>query len=371
MDPMLGVWDAAGAAVPLDLKKIPGVIRPDHAVRSVGATDGLAVAVGSAHGDAAVWSSRNGTSWKPAQGLGAAFTRPGPQQLTDVSGGASGWLAVGYDQAVPRRPLVVTSKDGATWEAVDSAPAFADGRDGVPMTNATAAGSAGYVVVGTQGYSAATWYSKDLKTWVRGAAADPKLLTGGKDRARWILDVAAGPSGFTAVGGSQLRDGNRPSVWSSSDGRTWSLQLLQLPTGVTAGHFTQVAVHGNTLVATGIAATQRGLDWLGYVSVDGGRSWRPVNSPSADTVVSVTALTATPKGFAATGTAGPPGATDVVSWTSADGTSWTATTPGGTGLGGVGDQEITGLAAFKNTLLGVGRSADAGGDQPVLWSRPS
>ncbi|TMQ93268.1 hypothetical protein ETD83_25855 [Actinomadura soli] len=371
MDPMLGVWDAAGTAVPVDLTKIPGVIRPDHSVRSAGATDGLAVAVGSARGDAAVWSSQDGGSWKPAQGLGAAFTRPGPQQLNDVAGGAAGWLAVGYDQAVPRRPLVVTSKDGATWEAADSATAFAGGKDGTPITYAAAAGNAGYVIVGTQGFSAAAWFSKDLKNWVPGAGADPRTLRGAKGAAHWMFDVTAGPSGYAAVGGVQDAKGNQPSVWSSSDGRRWTAQQLPLPGGVTAGHLTHVAARGNTLVTTGIAATAQGLNWLGYVSTDGGRSWRPLASPSGDAVVSVTALTATPKGFAATGTTGSAGATDVVSWTSADGSSWATATPGGTGLGGVGDQEITGLAAFKNTLLGVGRSVDGNGDQPVLWSRAS
>ncbi|MFI0410748.1 hypothetical protein [Actinomadura sp. 3N508] len=369
MDPMLGVWDASGTAVPVDLTKIPGVIRPDHSVRSVGATDALTVAVGSVRGDAAVWSSQDGASWKPAQGLGAAFTRPGPQQLNDVAGGASGWLAVGYDQAAPRRPLVVTSKDGATWEAADSATVFAGDRTGIPITYAAAAGNAGYVIVGTQGFSGATWTSKDLKNWVAGAGADPKTLRGAKGTARWMFDVAALPSGYAAVGGVQDAKGNQPSVWSSPDGRRWAVQQLPLPGGVTAGHLTHVAARGNTLVATGIAATAQGLNWLGYASTDGGKSWRPLPSPSGDAVVTVTALTATPKGFAAAGTTGSAGAADVVSWTSADGTTWTAATPGGTGLGGVGDQEITGLAAFKSTLLGVGRSVDGNGDQPVLWSR--
>lgn len=138
-DPMLGVWDASGTAVPVDLTKIPGAIRPDHAVRAVSATGSLAVAVGSASGDAAAWSSADGASWKPAQGLGAAFTRPGPQQLNDVVAGGAGWLAVGYDQAPARRPLVVTSKDGATWQAADTAPAFGAGRGGAPVTYAAAA----------------------------------------------------------------------------------------------------------------------------------------------------------------------------------------------------------------------------------------
>ncbi|MBB6399567.1 hypothetical protein BKA00_006481 [Actinomadura coerulea] len=371
LDPLLGVWDAGGAAVPVDLAKIPGAIRPDHAVRAVAAANGLAVAVGSASGDAAVWSSRDGASWKAAQGLGAAFTRPGPQRLDDVAAGGAGWLAVGYDQSAPRRPLVVTSQDGSTWQAADTAPAFAANKQGAPVTNAAAAGSAGYVVVGTQGYSGAIWYSPDLKNWARGAGADPRMTAGTKTASRWMLDVTSGSFGYAAVGGSRDGKGNHPSVWLSPDGKRWTLQELQLPgAGVTEGHLTHVAAKGNTLVAAGIAATPKGIDWLGYVSTDAGRTWRPLPSPSGGTTVGVTALTATPKGFAATGTTGRAGATDVVSWTSADGSSWQASTPGGTGLGGVGDQEVTGLAALGGTLLGVGRNADSNGVQPVLWSRP-
>ncbi|MFD0540059.1 hypothetical protein ACFQY7_46045 [Actinomadura luteofluorescens] len=107
LDPMLGVWDANGAAVPVDLAKIPGAIRPDHAVRAVAATNGLTVAVGSASGDAAVWSSQDGASWKAAQGLGAAFTRPGPQQLDDVAAAApDGWRSA---TTSPRRAAPLSS----------------------------------------------------------------------------------------------------------------------------------------------------------------------------------------------------------------------------------------------------------------------
>lgn len=369
-DAMLGVWDGSGAPVPVDLAKIPGAVRPDHSVVALGASGDLAVAVGSARGDAAAWTSRDGASWTPAQGLGAAFTRPGPQKLTDVAGGGAGWLAVGYDQAVPRGPLVVTSEDGATWQTADSDAAFAASKEGVPVTQAAAAGDAGYVVVGTQGPSVATWFSPDLKSWERGSGAEPEMMRGKKNAGRWMLDVTGGSFGYVAVGGSRESDRNRPSVWTSSDGKEWTLQVLDLPEGVREAHFTHVAARGDTLVATGLAATPKGLDWLGYVSSDAGRSWTPLKSPSEGTPVVVTALAATADGFAAAGTTeGDGGGTDVVSWTSSDGSSWDASTPGGTGLGGDGDQEITGLASFGNRLLGVGRNADAEGDQPVLWSR--
>ncbi|MFD0901013.1 hypothetical protein [Actinomadura sediminis] len=369
MDPLLAVWDAGGQEVPVDLAKIPGAIRPDHAVQAVGGSGSLAVAVGSASGDAAVWTSADGAAWKPAQGLGAAFTRPNAQRLLDVAAGGSGWVAVGYDQTTPKRALVVTSQDGATWQAADSAAAFRPDGDGVPATSGVAAGSAGYVVVGTHGFSASAWFSTDLKNWEKGAGADANALKGASDAFKWMLDVAAPASGFVAVGGHRDAQGNHPAVWSSADGKQWALKSLPVPSGVSEAHLTHVAAQGDTLVAAGIAATQQGLVWIGYTSADGGKTWQDLPAPGGDRKITVTALTATPGGFAAAATSRESGSADVVSLTSKDGKSWEAAKPGGTGLGGDGDQEITGLAPFKERVLGVGQNVDASGAQPVLWER--
>ncbi|GGV20051.1 hypothetical protein GCM10010182_47330 [Actinomadura cremea] len=369
MDPMLAVWDANGQQVPIDLAKVPGAIRPDHAVQAVAGSGALAVAVGSGSGDAAVWTSADGASWKSAQGLGAAFTRPGPQRLLDVTTGDSGWVAVGYDQTAPKRALVVTSQDGATWQAADSAAPFSPDGDGAPATSAVAAGSAGYVVVGTHGFSAASWSSTDLKNWEKGAGADGNALKGTSDAFKWMLDVAAPTSGYVAAGGHRDAQGNHPAVWSSADGKQWTLKSLPVPSGVSEAHLTHVAAKGDTLVAAGIAATQEGLVWIGYTSADGGKTWKDLPAPGGDQKITVTALTATPDGFAGSATSAESGSADVVSLTSKDGTSWEVAKPGGTGLGGDGDQAITGLAPFKEKVLGVGQSADASGGQPVLWER--
>ncbi|MFV2172119.1 hypothetical protein ACFHW2_06860 [Actinomadura sp. LOL_016] len=369
MDPLLSVWGADGQQVPIDPSKIDGLIRPDHAVKAVGASETTAVAVGSASGDAAVWTSSDGAAWKPAQGLGSAFTRPGPQRLLDVAGGTSGWLAVGYDQASPMRPLVVTSADGASWQAADSAAAFRPSAKGRLVTNAVAAGSAGHVVVGTEDFSAAVWHSADLKSWERATGADPSVLQGREGANRWMLDVAAPDSGFVAVGGHHDAQGNHPAVWSSADGKQWTLKSLPVPSGVSEAHLTHVAAKGDTLVAAGVAGTQQGSVWIGYTSTDGGKTWKDLAAPGGDQKITVTALTATPDGFAGSATSAAAGSTDVVSLTSKDGSSFESTKPGGTGLGGDGDQEITGLAPFKEKVFGVGQSVDASGGQPVLWER--
>ncbi|TDC81670.1 sialidase family protein [Actinomadura sp. 7K507] len=368
-DPLLSGWDNDGRPVPLDPAKIPGVVRPDHAVQAVGAAGPLAVAVGSASGDAAVWTSADGASWKAAQGLGAAFTRPGSQRLLDVAGGQAGWLAVGYDQIAPKRPLVVVSKDGSAWQTADSAAAFGTDKENL-ATNAAASGSAGYVVVGSEGPSAAAWFSTDLRKWERGSSDDEDALKGSEDAGRWMLDVTGGDPGFTAVGGVSDSEGDRPAVWSSQDGRKWALKELPLPGGAGEGHLTHVAAKGGTLVAAGVATAEQESTWIGYVSTDGGASWRELPVPGGDKELVVKALTATPQGFAATAASGTADAADVVSMTSSDGSNWEVTRPEGTGLSGAGAQEITGLAAFQEKVVGVGGSSGPDGGQPVLWSRP-
>uniref|UniRef100_UPI001A956310 hypothetical protein n=1 Tax=Actinomadura roseirufa TaxID=2094049 RepID=UPI001A956310 len=287
-----------------------------------------------------------------------------------------GWLAVGTDGAAPRRPLVVTSADGASWQAADGADAFRPGK-GQLVTYGAAAGPSGYVIVGEDGLSAATWFSADLKGWERGKGIGGGGLNALPNSNRWLRSATGGAFGFAAAGG--VRDAtapqatsNRPAVWISADGRQWALKQLPLPSGASDGVLTQIASRGGTLVAVGNGRDASGPVALGYLSADGGRTWRTVSLPTPDDAknIQVLALTATGKGFAATGTTGGRGTLDVVSWTSADGTSWKASVPGGTGLGGAGDQQVTGLAAFRNTLLGVGGTSGQDGGQPILWTRP-
>jgi hypothetical protein len=231
------------------------------------------------------------------------------------------------------------------------------------------------VVVGESGHSAGTWYSPDLKTWKPGGGKD---LSGTSTANRWMRGVVAGPSGYVAVGGfsdPSVKNGprGRPAIWTSPDGATWTMKPLTPPTGVEEGWFDKVAAKGGVLVASGTATTGSGQSAFAYTSSDGGGTWQEVQLPSAGQAgaeTSLTALTATPKGFVLAGTTGASGRSDVVLWTSADGRSWTARTPHGTGLAGRGDQWLTGMTALGGDLLAVGVTADHRGEQPTLWQRP-
>jgi hypothetical protein len=373
-DGVLTVRDTLGQEIPVDVSAIPGATQPDQTVTSVTAGPNLQVAVGGTNGDGAIWTSPDGTRWTRANAAGEALARPGKQRLIGVTPGGAGWVAVGYDAA---RPLVVTSSDGTNWHSADG---FDPGSETHAATYAAAAGTAGYVIVGESGYSAGTWFSPDLKSWKADNGGD---LAGKQTANRWMRGVVAGPSGFVAVGGLSdpaVKDApqGRPAVWTSADGRKWTLKQLPQPAGSLEGWFDKVAIKGSLLVASGTATTSSGRAAFAFASSDGGVSWQEIRLPragqdgadSSDHNSFVTAVTATPKGFVIAGAAGRPGRADVVLWTSADGHSWAAQSPQGTGLSGRGDQWLTGLTPLGSDLLGVGITADHDGEQPTLWRRP-
>jgi len=381
---------AAGApAQQVDVAKIPGAFDAQLAVNGIAAQAGTQVAVGSANGYPAAWRSADGgSSWTPATGATqAVFTRPGVQQLTGVTYGPAGWLAVGGVTAgATQHPVVLFSADGRGWQAADGEAAF--GGPGL-VTEQAAAGPGGYVIVGYQDVAsagtgrdpqtssdrtiAAAWWSAGVTGWERAGDAAAGALEGaaGSGASKQMLAVVARSGGFVAVGS----DGNQASAWISPDGRTWREANLPVPIGSTSAVLQHVASSGRTVVAVGTAVTTAGQRLpFAASSSDGGATWTEAALPvpaGLDPSTSVTALAAAGGGFTATGTFGrTPGHQDVVVWTSADGSAWTAATPAGEGLTGPGIQAITGLALSGSTLTGVGFTAGPAGEEPVFWQSP-
>jgi hypothetical protein len=376
-DAVLAVRDLHGQDVGVDLAKVPGAVRTDESVNAVASAGGRFVAVGNSNGDAAVWTSPDGRRWSRAQAEPKAFARPGPQRLMSLASGGSGWVAVGSDGAAPRRPLVVTSADGAAWQAVDGDKVFGSGTHDQIDTASVTSGPTGYVIAGDQASSAAVWHSADLKTWTRGEGTTKDALDGSPGADRWMHSVVSGPFGYVAVGGLndpsvQNAPRGRPAVWTSADGERWSLQQLPLPSGTLEARFHQVAIRQNVLTAAGTARTSGGTTVFAFTSADGGKTWRQVSLPPADGGrgrSAVTAVTATPGGFIVTGSLDVRGGADVVIWTSSDGLAWKTQTPQGVGLSGPGDQWLTGMTAAGGDLLAVGVTRDDHGGQPTLWRR--
>ena len=388
--PVLTVLAAQDPAKSVDIAAIPGADDPQLAVNDVAAGNGLQVAVGSANGYPAAWVSANGGStWTRASGqTPAVLDRPGVQQLTSVTGGAGGWLAVGGVIAVaPEHPVVLISGDGTSWASADREPAFTapglvteQAASGQAASTATTA-TTGYVIVGYQSVAgrtiAAAWWSAGLTGWQRAGDGAPGALDGPPPQAarpastgsKQMLAVTAGPRGFVAVGAA----GNAGAAWTSANGgRTWTQQNVPLPYGATRAVLQRVTSNGRTVVAVGTALTTGGQQLpFAASSADGGITWAESILPVPQGRAFLTALTAEAGGFLATGTFGStPGHQDVVVWTSAGGSAWKAVTPTGRGLSGTGIQAITSLDIADHTLTGVGFTATPGGEQPVFWQSP-
>jgi hypothetical protein len=365
--PLITVLGPQAAPDHVDVAALPGAAQPELAVNGIAAADGRQVVVGSANGYPAVWTSADGgSSWTRAVGQPpAALNRPGVQQLASVTHGAAGWLAVGGVTAVAaQHPVVVGSANGIAWQAADGEAAFS--QPGL-STEQAAAGPGGYVIVGYQVVSgrmvAAAWWSAGLTGWHRAGGALRQ-----SQGAAQMMAVTAASHGFVAVGAA----GNQPAAWISPDGRNWNQRSLPLPVGATMATLQQVASHGRVVAAVGTALITTGLQVpFAARSSDGGVAWTESALPVPSGRGFVTALAAAGRGFVATGTFGStPGHQDVVVWTSADGSAWTAVAPAGQGLTGPGIQAITALTASGSTLTGVGFTASPAGEQPVFWQSP-
>jgi hypothetical protein len=377
--PVLVLARTGGVPERVDITKIPGAVEAQVAVNAVAAQGSTQVAVGSANGFPAVWTSANGgSSWNRATGASpAVLGRPGTQQLTSVTHGPMGWLAVGgVTASAAEHPVVVVSADAASWQAADGERAFTG--PGL-FTQSAAANNRGLVIVGYQKVKqvragrvvsvrtvAAAWSSASLTGWQRAGDGAAGALDGAGDRR--MLAVTAGQAGFVAVGAH----GRQPSAWTSADGRSWRQVDLPRPAGASQAVLEHVASLGRTVAAVGTAVTSTGQQVpFAASSANGGASWTESALPDPAGLTSVTALTAAGRTFTATGSYGStPGHQNVVVWTSPNGSAWHAAEPAGQGLTGPGIQAITSLTASGNTLTGVGFSASPNAEQPVFWQAP-
>lgn len=359
---------AFGGAGPVDLGRVPDAVHPERRIIEVAAHSSRAVAVGSANGQAAVWTSSDGSTWSRGHALGDAFGGPGQQRLYDVIYGGKGWLAVGVSGNGRRRPLVVTSPDGQAWRAVGGR-VFGRRGGGEQSTYGITYGPRGYVVVGervVKGRSTAVaWRSTDAVRW--SGPAD----TG--RRGTSMRDVAASTAGYVAVGTRNEGTAPRPAVWISPDGRRWTAALREppMPPGLTGGGLDRVIARGDTIVAAGWVLDPRGKDGVASylaVSADGGRTWqRPALPDDGRPTGPVTAATATDGGFVVAVASGPVSRDRVALWSSVDGRSWRARYPEGRGLTGPGTHRLTGITPYQGTLLTVGFTGDHRRDVPLLW----
>jgi hypothetical protein len=165
------------------------------------------VAVGSAGGAPAVWTSHGGTAWRlitlprPAGASGAA--------LTAVAAVGGRMVATGYAAgagAAPAPVTAVSANGGRSWH--ETSPL--GGPSGV--TALTAAGT-GFVAVGHAGPAGSqvmVWWSRDGLTWRHGplAAEGPHGAS-----LQGITALSAGGGLLTGVGDAMGSAGEYPVLW--------------------------------------------------------------------------------------------------------------------------------------------------------------
>ncbi len=330
--------NTAGNVEPVSLTSIKGGVVPEIAVNSTAIAAGEQIAVGSADGYPAVWREAADGTWTLVSTLSQVSSSTGLAALTNVTHESAGWLAVGTPG-----PVILTSANGTTWQ-----PAGAITQDlaGVAAV-ATAAGPAGYVIVGKVvkpggACTADVWWSQNLTSWIK--AHDLNDTTGSSQ----VLAVAASQHGFVSVGSHN----DKPVAWVTTDGKAWTTINMPLASGASAGFMTQVAIDGNHVAAAGQQTTGAGTPPLVEQSADGGNTWKPVPFGSPEPGTTVTALTFGSGAFTAAGQFGTAsGDVDATVWTSPDGANWTQSVV--TGLAGGGSHDITTLAPSGSAVTGI------------------
>ncbi|GII66559.1 hypothetical protein Skr01_66440 [Sphaerisporangium krabiense] len=365
--PVLMTAGKGRSAAPVPLSEIKGLTRSARDTAALVAAGNSFVAVGSVKGDAGIWTSPTGESWKAVNSpaLGGA----GRQALNDVAHGPNGWLAVGSTTADSAfvRPLLATSADGRTWRPVPDAPAFGASDRYAVVPRVVAAGPKGYVVAGDDsgpgGVVAALWFSADLRRYSR--AAPQGLPAGGADVR--IEDVVATEDGYLAVGGSGTTGRTSGVVWVSRDGLNWTARKRVIPEGARSAALRRVVVRDGGVVAVGGAMTDAGVERpFAAVSDDQGVTWKYAWLPAED-AAAVLDMTSSKSDLVAVGSYGPPATGDSAVWTSEDGLEWRRHALTGDGMTGDGAQWLGAIAVVDDRVVAVGRSTTYTTDHLTLW----
>ncbi|MFC5817196.1 hypothetical protein [Nonomuraea harbinensis] len=363
-EPVLMAVPRRGEPVRVPLDQVRGLTRMARETSGLASHDGRYVAVGSAGGEAGVWTSQDWKDWRSI-GLGG----PRRQQLNDVAFGRRGWLAVGGTQAglQETEPLLVSSGDGRAWKKVPLSGDLARPGDHPYLDVRTvAAGPDGYLLAGEDrgpaGTAAAVWFTPDLRSYTR----SERLPQGGSGVR--LHDVAATPDGYVAVGGAGAGGNESGIVWVSPDGLNWTARERLSPPDASSAGLRQVAVYQDRLVAMGTASTTSGASRaFSAVSEDDGVTWETSWLP-AERAAGVYDLAAAGQGLVAVGWHGEQGEGDSAAWISQDGLSWSRLDLKEDRLAGPGAQWLAAVTISGEEVVALGRSTTYSDDHLILWT---
>ncbi len=226
----------------------PAFARSPLRIESVARLGDGFVAAGSEGGDfgtgrAAFWTSPDGLAWTRAPDT-AAFA---DARALAVAAGPGGVVAVGMTGASDAHGPGVAwvSPDGLHWRRPAGQEVFANAH----VRSVAFVPGMGYVAVGDSdaGDTAIAWQSADGSAWKRLPAAPELGRPGIQVRA---TDVMAGGRGVVVVG--TLTEGiqyGKVAIWSSSDGRTWSIEPPDPP--LLDGEIAAITGLGSRLLGVG------------------------------------------------------------------------------------------------------------------------
>ena len=238
---------------------------------SVAASHGAVVAVGrewSVANDAitgrraAAWISADGMTWTRstavADGEGAMFNT--------VTAGGPGWIAGGVVGDSPGRAAIWSSSDGDRWTRVPDSAEFSNGAVQSIVRGGPGVVAVGLTFDGAGRPVAAAWTSPDGLAWQH---VPPQALSTEDHPSAAIMSIVAGDAGLTAIG--FVVDGGawRGVVWTSTDGRSWtvSANIPELSGGIVgpiSNGALSIAANGSTVIAVGSTAADPATIWARF-----------------------------------------------------------------------------------------------------------
>ena len=342
------VRDAAATVPPASTGAWTGV----DVARLTGAPTGMAqivswaggyvgIATPATGGASRAWTSPDGRSWSELPADTFRLDDPTGNTLVEGGTGCADRALVFTVTGTGPTDIVWSSSDGTSWTSTTLAGQWRGAMAGGPGGAITPAGTGLTVDVTTD---CTTWQAATLPGPAQG------VVTG----------VAAFGGGFVAVGFSGTYDSgnNEPLAWWSPDGTHWTAATVPARTGegliaVQAGSAGLTAESTQPGVIPGVESM--------WTSTDG-RTWSPSTANPLGTLVSgqgVGSIAGSPTGdgihllvWGSQGGGGGP----VEYWTSLDGTHWTKLALTGTGAAGVAADPTVGAALMRDGILFSGDS---------------
>jgi hypothetical protein len=200
---------------------------------------------------AMTWTSLDAREWRPPASGSDPFTGFDRVHVTAAPEGFVAWADT-LTSHQRTEPVLWSSRDGSSWQAVPTGGAFA----GVGIDRIAQVGSE-LLAVTTVGCTKRFLVSSDARSW-RSAATGSEPDASTLRCASEISAVAAGRAGIVIGGGDRLVDWNsgteKPALWFSRTGRSWhriAIGQLLASTEWGAISFAGIAALGDGFVVAG------------------------------------------------------------------------------------------------------------------------